>query len=349
MDCKIENLINPHIYNDIYAILADESFSAFKNKTVFIAGAGQLSAYYLACALLIGNDYNHNNTKVVVCDRNEGLFEKYGNLNSRTDIDFVVSKLYSDIQCSAVDYIFNLDVAVNDNAFEAFENLLKFAQQSGCTTLLLCSDMDVYGEVYNGKCHIGETDEGYVNLTDEKGYKIQMQRIAENYAKAFAKEKNISIKIARLANILGCEKAEDESYNNFISVLFDRRKNKKSVNVHFVTENHNVIQSYIYVSDVVTALIKILVNGADMETYNVASGCDTSLKNITEIYQQVFPKSNVNVVYKGKNAEDGCGVSPMSSTRFVLDNSKLLNLGFKPKVSLDDGIRRTVQLLNEKL
>lgn len=341
MDYSVKKLLSPYIYNDIATIYSKESFACFRNKTVFITGAGSSLGRYLAYAFLMGNDMDSNNTKVILYDREESLFEKYGNLNSRTDIDFLVSKTFSNMPREKADYIIHTDCKGNKDYFEAMGNLLSYALQNENTTVVLCSDMHICGSVYNGKSKLSEDDMGYLDLSNADNYTLQSQRMVEAYGKKLASEKELNIKFARVCSVLS---ALGKSPLNELAVSAVSDKNNA---VEFITDNADIIQSYCYVTDAVTALLKILIDGKAGEVYNVSSGYDTSMKYITEVCQQLYP--NINVAYKNNGISNNYDISPMSSTRLILDNSKLLSLGFTPKVSLADSIKRTVNIIQENL
>lgn len=345
MDYTVKTLLAPYIYNDIASIYNKDSFECFKNKTVFITGAGQLAGYYLACAFLIGNDIDGNNTEIILCDKEESLFEKYGNLNSRTDLDFLISKTFSHLPRKKADYIIHTDIHTDRDYFEAMDNLLGYASQSEICSVLLCTGMNIYGSVYNGKSKLSESDKGYIDLADPEAYHIQSQRMIETYGKKLAEEKGLNIKFARRCHVLGAMTSNPLS--KFIASAIMNKNNSAKDNMQMITEDINTIRSYCYVTDVVTAMLKILTNGRIGESYNISTGCDTNLKYITEICQQLLP--DVNIAYKNTNISNDYSISPMSSTREILDNSKLLSLGFTPKVGLAEAIKRTVKIIEENI
>lgn len=337
MEYTVQKLLSPYIYNDIADFYSTGKFSCFKNKTVFITGAGELTGYYLACGFLIGNDVDGNNTKVIVSDREESLFEKYGNLTYRRDIEFLVTKDYSNMPREKSDFIIHTDCNGNKEYFEAMTNLLEYAQQSGANTVL-CSDMSIYGSVYNGKSTLSEEDNGYIDLADADSYAVQSQRMVESYGKRLVKENNLNIKFARVCAVLG---ALGSSPLNQLAATANDEFYTVGKGMSFYAADANVTQSYCYVTDIVSALLMILADGKSGEVYNISSNCDTSMKNITEACQKLLP--DVNVAYRSKkNNHDN---SPMNSTHFVLDNSKLTVLGFTPRVSLDESIKRIVTII----
>lgn len=350
MEYTVKKLLSPYLYNDIASICQSNlNFDCFKNKTVFITGAGQLVGYYLACAFLIGNDLNSNNTKIIVCDKEENLFEKYGNLNSRTDIDFLISKTYSNLPREKSDYIIHTDTQPDKDYFDSAVNLLKYAQESKTTSVIFCSHMDIYGCVYNGRSRLAENDLGYIDLANPDNHTLQNRRMTELFGKKTAQETGLDIKFARLSAVMGALHINSNPFNKFVTSALMSKNKASTKNMQYLTEDSDIIKSYCYVTDTAVALLKLLTQGKSGEAYNVCAGWDTSLKYITEVCRQLFPDLKLDIAYKGNNISNDYNISPLSCTRQILDNAKLLKLGFTPRVNLAEAIKRTVKIIEENL
>lgn len=349
MEYNIKNLLTPCLSEDIESIIKDnKDYQNFENRTVLITGAGDLLGFYFACSLLLYNDLNEGNVKVIVTDKDEDLFKKYGKINSRKDIDFVVSNHYSNIHNKKIDYIIHTEAIGGKDSFSAIENLLNYGKEAECQGFALCTDMSVYGEVYNGKSKISETDEGYVDFKSEKGISLQNLRTDEMFAKSFCSENNIDIKIIRLATVFGANGVDFQSA--------DESKKSEKIDESIIAERFSEfcksdvaeIKSYCYVTEVVKAIVKILFAGKNQEKYNVSTDWNTSFKYIAEICEQIYPDVSVNIA-GSRNISNDYSISPLSCNRLILDNSKLMELGFAPKVTLAEGIKRTVKIIRENI
>lgn len=349
MEYKLKNLLTPCLYEDIENIVNNADTEMFRNKTVLITGAGKLTGYYLACSLLICNDTKGYDTKVIVTDREKDLFVKYGSINSRNDIDFVISNFYSNLHHENVDYIIHADTTAGKDYFESMENLLNYCKSASCSNLMICTDMDVYGEVYNKKSSISEDDEGYVDLCSTGGSQVQNIRMAEVFAEVFCAENNISVKFARMAEIFGANGIEFRQADQLNEKdLVDENAIAERFS-EFASGEIDVIKSYCYVTDAVCGILKIMSAGEDKEKYNISSNWDTSFKYMAEICEQLFPDMTVNVGGRRNNISNDYSISALSSTRQILDNSKLTKIGYKPEVLLADGIKRTVKIIRENI
>ena len=104
------------------------------------------------------------------------------------------------------------------------------------------------------------------------------------------------------------------------------------------------IRDWLNVSDHIDALLVILNHGKIGETYNISSGIET--KNI-QLIELICKK--LNDINKSKNINNYLDLisfvtdRPGHDRRYAVDNSKLLEeLGWAPKINLDNGIEDTI-------
>lgn len=94
-------------------------------------------------------------------------------------------------------------------------------------------------------------------------------------------------------------------------------------------------RDFIFVEDIVKAIELIMQRGAyDASVYNLASGIETSVKEIAE-------KLLANLGYTGTLRFSSMGRIG-DPVNWQADVSKLKNLGFNPSVAIDEGIRKYV-------
>lgn len=335
MENKVENLINPYLYRDIISITEGGiDFGRFENKTVLITGAGELVGYYIACALLIYNDINKSGIKVIAVGKEKNLMEKYAELTSRQDIDFIISENYNNFGSYKADYIIHNDFSLNN---EAITNLLKYIKANNVISTVINSNMLIYGTVYNGKSEIYENDIGYIDLADAKSSNIQSFRMAECAAINFAKAENLNIMITRSAIDYGVPLEKDHP----LYMLFDENIDGP-VAVFSSANTKSKINSYCYVTDFARALLTVLFNGSSGEVYNIAS--DNSVASNNELQNIISEIANNEVVVKLDNDT----VSSMEATQYILNTDKLKALGFKSLVDLKNGYKRIAAIINNQ-
>ena len=94
------------------------------------------------------------------------------------------------------------------------------------------------------------------------------------------------------------------------------------------------IREFIYIDDIADAAVFLMNNYSGNETVNVGTGTEYSIGELAEIIKNV-------VGYSGKIVNDLS--KPDGSPRKLIDSEKIFNMGWKPKVSFEDGIKRTYQ------
>ncbi|MCH5303502.1 MAG: NAD(P)-dependent oxidoreductase [Ruminococcus sp.] len=334
MEYEVKQLLKPALYSDIINI-SENDFSKFKNKTVLITGAGELLGFYLACAFLVNNDINSTETKIIAVDKSDNIFKQYGKLTYRNDIEFVVSDNYSNLSNVSADLVIHTNKPENDIETTGILEFIK----SNNASAVVCSYSDVYGDVYNGKDTISEYDMGYCDCYNPEYKSIQMQRNLESAAIALAKKNDLDIKIARVCRVFGYH---GFSENDRFAKVFSDVVNKHNIVIN--KDDNLLVESYIYVTDAATALIKILCGGKKAKIYNVSSDFAASVHVLAKYCVKIFSDSAIKIVYKDKLKT----LSPMSVTLKILENTKLKSIGFEPKVDLQDGIVQSVKILLEE-
>ncbi|MFA4854914.1 MAG: GDP-L-fucose synthase [Candidatus Omnitrophota bacterium] len=96
-------------------------------------------------------------------------------------------------------------------------------------------------------------------------------------------------------------------------------------------------REFIFIDDVVSALIFLMQNYSGSEIINIGTGTEISIKNLAK-------KINDITLFKGKVTFDTS--KPDGMPRRLLDSRKLLNMGWRPKVDLDKGIKLTCAWYN---
>jgi len=152
---------------------------------------------------------------------------------------------------------------------------------------------------------------------------------------------NAKVGIARIFNVYG----ENEPFGERAHAVFDLIR--KSINYpkeeFIVWGDGNQCRDYVYVSDCVDSLIKIEEKTSETSplTVNIGSGKATSIKEVAEKVIE-FSGKNITPVYDSKKP-----VGPLSRTADITRAKQLLN--WQPKVSLEDGLKRTYLWIQKKI
>ena len=99
--------------------------------------------------------------------------------------------------------------------------------------------------------------------------------------------------------------------------------------------------SYTYTADAVGAMLHILTHGAEGTAYNIAcDDCNVRLKDFAMLCAEWAGKE---VVFELPSETEQKGFS--IATRAILDNARLLSIGWKPAYTMKDAVWRTLEIL----
>ena len=160
---------------------------------------------------------------------------------------------------------------------------------------------------------------------------------------------------AKIAGIKSIEALNKYKNKNFVSLmptnLYGQNDNYDLNNSHVLpalirkfheakVNNHSEVvlwgsgeplREFLHVDDLAEAILFSLVNNLDSCLYNVGSGHEISIKELAIMIQQI-------IGHKGKIIWDKN--KPNGTPRKILDSSKLLSIGWNPKVELYEGIKK---------
>lgn len=233
---------------------------------------------------------------------------------------------------------------------------------NGTFSLLECARKT--WKTYEGKrFHQISTDEvyGQLELTDAPF----TEKVAYNPRSPYSASKAASDMLVRAyGNTYGLPFTISNCSNNYgpyhfpeklIPLVIINCLTGKSIPVYGVGLN---IRDWIHVFDHCSAIEAILLNGKAGETYNVGGECEiTNLDLVKEICTQMdelfLKRPNLKSTFSSCPPSEGRSCHdlitfvadrPGHDKRYAIDNTKVFSeLGFKPSVSIEHGIRTTIE------
>lgn len=184
--------------------------------------------------------------------------------------------------------------------------------------------------------------------------KFAPQPLKEEYLlSGYLEETNEPYAIAKIAGIKLCENYRRQYKCDFISVMptnlygpndnydlsnshvipalirkFHEGKSKNSSSVE-VWGTGNPLREFLHVDDLAEASLFLMDNYSDEQLINVGSGKDLSIKDLALLIARI-------VGYQGEIIFNSS--KPDGTPKKLLDVSKILNLGWKPKINLNEGL-----------
>lgn len=359
MDYKVEDCVKKSIYTDLLSIAKSvPDDGKLKNSTVLITGAGGFIGFYLCASLLLRNDLYSDGIKVIALVRNQKKAEqKYGDLLMRSDIELCVQDVAEKILVSPADYVIHAASQASNIQFETdpvgtfnanvagTASVLNYAKESKSKSTLIVSSLKVYGAIYGAAQKITEDDIGYLDIASYKNCYAMGKRSAETLAASYYREFGLHVKIARPAYIYGAASLDDDRvWAQFIANVVRHED-------ILLKSDGAALRSFCYVTDTASALLHILLYGEDIIPYNISNEqSDVTIRDFAKTACRVFPDRNISLRFANPEheKEPDRSATPLTTVPEVLDNTRLKQIGWLPKVDLAEGIRRAVAVLEEQ-
>lgn len=323
--------------NNIYSNIIDSfKFEELKDKSILVTGGtGLLGQNLIDFYLFLNNNYKMNIQIIATTRSILNVKDKYRNCNVKwletdllTPIDYV----------GEIDYIIHTASPTKSKFFVekpvetiqaivvGTQRLLDFAKEKKVKGFVYISSIEVYGTILDKNEVLTEDSVGNLKNYVIRSSYPESKRLAETMCLSYATEYNIPVKIARLCQVIGYDKND----TRIISYMFNQAFKKQPIVLKTTGES---VKSYVDILDAVSAINYLCINGKT-EIYNV---CNHNLVfSIIELANKITKKYiHKDVIFEIENTN----VYPETSY-LVMDNSKLISLGWKPMVSFDNTLSR---------
>jgi nucleoside-diphosphate-sugar epimerase len=346
----VGNLI---IDKDINTILSENiDWDYLSGKTVLITGASGFIPSYIVYTLLELNTTKFSNNPMIVLAvvRNKKkALKKFDKLISREDFDLIVSDVTEPINFDKkIDIIIHAASHASPKYYGTdpvgtlkantigTANMLELARRNNAKKFIYISSGEVYGMLDDGQNTITESYTGNVDITDVRSCYAESKRAGENMCVCWSYQYGFHVNMLRLSHTYGPGVELDDG-----RVFADFVKN--------IINNENIVlnsdgkakRSFVYISDMITGLFRILFYGEDRGAYNIAADRETEIFELANTLCGLYPDKNLSV--KFNNITVSTGYIRSKSTGAALSTEKLKQLGWKQKVSLEQGFRRMIE------
>ncbi len=220
----------------------------------------------------------------------------------------------------------------NKNPQKSFEtnvlgtqNILEIARKKNCKFVFLSTN-HVYGKPQ--KLPINENHPKKPNSIYAAS-KLAGEICCEGYAKSYG----MDVSILRLFSVYGPNAPSHLVTSRIISQL-----GKKSIKLG----NLNSKRDFVYIDDVIRAILTVLNKSKKFQVYNVGSGKSYSIMEICNLFKKIsgrdIPVESVKSILRKSEINE-----------VVADNSKIKKLGWKPLINISKGIQMYYQWQKSKL
>jgi len=151
---------------------------------------------------------------------------------------------------------------------------------------------------------------------------------AELLIRAYFKTYNMNVVVTRCSNNYGPYHYPEKLIPLFITNIIEERK----VPLYGTGKN---VRDWLHVDDHCDAIYKVLTHGEPGQVYNIGGGRELSNEEITKLILRIMGKDENMIAY----VEDRKG----HDFRYSVDWTKISEkLGYKPKITFEDGLVETI-------
>lgn len=348
MDMR-NSTMNTVLQEDFEQILQSNiDFKQFKNSSFLVTGATGLIGSLLIKYLLYCDKIYSLNLCIYALVRNEKKAEKvFEEEITQEHLTFVKTDLLED-DC---DFSFHTDYIIHTasvtaskqmveqpietifTSIEGLKKILDYAVSTQAKSIVYLSSMEVYGKM-NEKGKVSEKQLGYVDLSNVRSSYPESKRMCECICTAYAKEMQLNVKSIRLAQTFGAGISKQE---NRVFAQFARSAMKnENIILHTKGESEG---NYVYTSDAISAIFTVLSRGSAGETYNASNeNSHLTIAQMANLVANILGEGKSKVIYDIPADASTYGFAP--DTKLHLDSSKIMALGWKPRVELDESYIR---------
>ena len=199
------------------------------------------------------------------------------------------------------------------------EHLLEIARKKDCK-LLFVGTRHIYGiprKLPIKEDHCREANSIY------SATKLQAEILCESFSKTYS----MDITTVRLFSGYGPKSPQNSLILRIIKQLLE--KNELRLGNLFPKRD------FIFIDDVVSALVMLLKQIKGFNTFNIGSGSSTSIQTLCDKLMKLEKKTVPIIQEKTLLRKDDI-------PEIRADISKIKQLGWEPKISLDEGLKRTL-------
>ena len=347
--------MNLILKNDILELINLNTCGDFlDNKTILITGANGLIAKYFTLYCLMYNKIKHTNIHVIALIRKNNCpsyCEEWQN-----DKNFTI--LVQDV-CDYIDYDGNVDyifhaagnasaAKIRTNPTDIIKanligtiNVLEFAKDHNTKKVIFPSTREIYGKVTDVE-KIKESDMGTLDPLENRNCYPESKRMAETILKAYCNQYNINFNILRIAHTYGPTMPLSND-GRVMSDLLNFVVNDQDI---VLNSDGSVMRAFCYILDAINAILLVLEKGQDNEAYNLSNNKEPI--SIKDLGNKIITFSNKKLKLQYQQASEEILKGYTSYKIVNMDNSKLESLGWMPKITLNEGIKRTLDFFSEE-
>lgn len=273
---------------------------------------------------------------VASCRKRDDISIIHADITDRLEIDDPVDFIIHAASIASPIYYRQHPIETMDANVLGLRQLLDFALQNVPESMLFFSSSEIYGDPEMENIPTPESYLGRVSCTGPRACYDESKRFGETLCVEFNRIHKTPVKIVRPFNNYG--PALKISDKRVLPDFFSDILAGKDIVMY---SDGSPTRTFCYISDAMTGYLLALLSDADGESFNI--GTDKPEVSMAELADMVVGLSAkpLRVVYQ--KAQESTYLQDNPNRRCPDINKAKRVLGYTPKVSLEEGLRRTNQ------
>lgn len=309
-------------------------------KRILVTGGAGFVGSNL-CSELVKDDNNY----VIALDNYYTSNESnIADLLELSNFEFIEHDVIEAIDLDGIDEIYHLASPASPKQYQkdpvftfrtniwGSYNMLNLALKNKAR-ILLASTSEVYGDpLVHPQV---ESYWGNVNTIGIRSNYDEGKRGAETLFMDFYRQYGVDIKIIRIFNTYGPKMEKDDG--RVVSNFINQALNNEDITIY---GDGSQTRSFQYVSDLVNGMIRMMGSENFTGPVNLGNPIERSIKDFAQEVLKLIPDSSSKIVFKDLPKDDPKVRKPDNS----LAKEKL---GWEPGVSLEDGLKKTIEYFKD--
>lgn len=316
-------------------------------KTVLVTGATGMLASYVTWLLLYLHEHVGINVSVVALCRNRQSAELYfGSYFDKPYFNLLIQDVCEPIVYKErVDYVFHLagnasphfinsdPVGIMKCNLLGTMNVLDWARESKVAKVIFASTREVYGKNEDAEL-LDEHAYGTLDPLDDRSCYPECKRAAETLLRSYFLQYGVPYNVVRIAHSYGPTMKLENDGRVMADLLGDVVAGRDIV----LKSSGDAVRAFLYVTDAVLGMFTVLFKGNACAAYNLANESEPiSVKDLAQMLASSRSDKSIQVVINKGEQKGYCAYR-----RTALDTTAIEHLGWKPQVSLSEGISRVL-------
>lgn len=341
------------IEQDAQAISKDMAgtLQALSGSTLLVTGgSGFLCSYLLETVAYLNDHVFSTPCRLISIDNlRSGISERTAHLVDRPDFRFVNHDVSQKLDLGEpVDYIVHGAGIASPTFYRRFpletidvnvsgtRHMLDLAKNGNARSLLYMSTSEIYGDPDEAHIPTREDYRGNVSCTGPRACYDESKRLAETLCSNYYSLFQTPVKVMRPFNVYGPGQRLDDK--RIIPDLMSAALERRPIDLF---SDGRATRAFCYVSDAIRAMWHVLLSDANGEIFNVGSDeREITIADLAGALREVAGPPPLEINHRVSQDKHYLTDNPQ---RRCPDLTKLrTRFGWTPKVSLKDGLERTL-------